>query len=682
MDTPRTDPRRYLPAVLLAVAGSLLSVAAFVATRGTTRATLEAEFQRRTGDRAQAIRRALEEQFSAVRAMGAFVSVVGVPERAAFVDFVSPLYRELVGCHALGWVPRVRPEDVGLHERSARADGAPDEYEVWGEDARDGRNELHPVQLLFPLTSNNAEAVGFDLASEPVRREALERARDRGELTITGRVTLVQETEGRHGVLIVYPCYDGPVPGTVAERQERLVGFVTGVVRIADVVDEGLSFLRPGGIDMRLVDASDGGVPRVLHEHASRSDARHAPGARPAFRRATELELGGRTWIIEHSSAAAFEALRSSAPLGLLVVGLCITALTSGYLAARSGHVTRRERLVQEREVARRATAAARAALRESEVGLARTLDSLEEVVWKLDAETLAPLALNSAAEKVLGRPASAFLAEPGLWFEIVHPGDEARLRAVVRRALEHGMASGEYRVVHPSGEVRWVQVRAARRGGVLEGLALDVTTRLRAEDQRRALADELDHRVKNILATVIGLAQQSFADGRSVEAFRATFDGRLRALARTHDALARSHWRGVEMAELVQLTLQASDPARLTLGGQVVLLPAHVSGPLALGLHELATNAIKYGALGGESGHLSVNWTVSERGLVTIEWCEEHLRGVPPCPAPGVGTRLVTGLLEHELGGQVHVAYEPRGVRWCLRFSLAGAPVDEPVRA
>lgn len=213
-------------------------------------------------------------------------------------------------------------------------------------------------------------------------------------------------------------------------------------------------------------------------------------------------------------------------------------------------------------------------------------------------------------------------------------------------------------------------------------GTFVDITERKDAERRQKLLTDELDHRVKNNLASVMGLAARTLDASRSLSRFRESFMGRLRAMARTHDALARARWEGADLGEIARLvigTFADEREQRLTLEGPTVLLPARLALPLSLALHELATNAVHHGALSLPGGHVELHWTPPQPdGMIRLNWEES---GGPKPRKPrrqGVGLQLIEGLITYEAGGRLDMAFEPTGLR-CAIDLPAPEPDHEP---
>jgi two-component sensor histidine kinase len=183
-----------------------------------------------------------------------------------------------------------------------------------------------------------------------------------------------------------------------------------------------------------------------------------------------------------------------------------------------------------------------------------------------------------------------------------------------------------------------------------------------RGQSRQRMMMAELDHRVKNTLAAILSLADLTMMTSSSMDSFSKTFSGRLRAMARTHEALASQRWEGVNMEELVRLTVAPMANKRLSIGGEQVILPARASSPVCMALHELATNAAKYGAINVPTGTIDIRWDVDQEGMLNIHWRESGITGLKAPTRVGFGTQLIHGAIGHELGGRVSMKYEDPG--------------------
>jgi PAS domain S-box-containing protein len=203
--------------------------------------------------------------------------------------------------------------------------------------------------------------------------------------------------------------------------------------------------------------------------------------------------------------------------------------------------------------------------------------------------------------------------------------------------------------------------------------MLLDISDRKQAESRQKVLIDELNHRVKNTLATVQSLAAQTARHAEALPDFMSKFQNRLLAVARAHDLLTRRHWEAAALGSLaneVLAPMASSAQRRMTVEGPVLDLTPRAALSLTMALSELATNAAKYGALSSEHGTLSLLWEHREESggvnMLAIEWLERGGPLVKPPTRRGFGGRLMERCIEGDLGGVLDLAFEPEGVR-CL---------------
>jgi two-component sensor histidine kinase len=201
-----------------------------------------------------------------------------------------------------------------------------------------------------------------------------------------------------------------------------------------------------------------------------------------------------------------------------------------------------------------------------------------------------------------------------------------------------------------------------------------EITERKRAEEQQTILVAELNHRVKNILAVVQAVSAQTIRASSSLTTFKGAFAGRIQALSIAHDMLTRTRWIGIGLSELLEAVLAPyRNEGRIVLDGAPVLLPARVIVPLSMVLHELATNASKYGSLSASQGAVHLRWEIIQNGTpqVRIVWSEH---GGPPVNASkrtGFGTTLIQRVIAYDLEGEVDVSFAPQGVHATMTFPL-----------
>ena len=280
-------------------------------------------------------------------------------------------------------------------------------------------------------------------------------------------------------------------------------------------------------------------------------------------------------------------------------------------------------------------------------------------------------------------------------WKARLDSGDLTRLDAERNQSFKDRQRERftEYRIRRPNGEARWIESRSlisySSEGRALRmlGVNIDVTERKRDEAHKAMLMAELDHRVKNALACVSVIAQQSRERSRSLDEFLAVLDGRIQSLANTHTLLSRGRWQGVSLAALVhsQLAPCAAD-GNTRVEGPDAVLAADATQAVGMVLHELVTNAVKYGALSTSMGLVSVRWSWRQNGdarrWLGLEWEES---GGPRVVAPsevGYGTTVIRDLIPYELGGSVDLAFAATGVRCLLKIPVEWLRSGEVVTA
>jgi PAS domain S-box-containing protein len=266
------------------------------------------------------------------------------------------------------------------------------------------------------------------------------------------------------------------------------------------------------------------------------------------------------------------------------------------------------------------------------------------------------------------------------------HPQDRDRVVQGFAAALESGAESfeTEYRIVRPDGQLRWIfgRGRVVRDGSGApvrySGIDIDITERKRQEDRLRIVTHELRHRANNTLAVLQAMARQTLRASVDLDDFEVRFDGRIRALADANDLLVKGDWRGVEVSALVEAQLRPfveGAEGRLALTGPPVELNPKAVQTIGLALHELATNASKYGALSTADGTINVDWLVHPGEQLEITWRES---GGPPVMRPersGFGHFVIETMVKSTLSAEVTVDFAPDGVCWKASFTLGEAP-------
>ncbi len=259
----------------------------------------------------------------------------------------------------------------------------------------------------------------------------------------------------------------------------------------------------------------------------------------------------------------------------------------------------------------------------------------------------------------------------------LIHPEDWDGLRSAFDEISANGQTSQtEFRVLRPNGELRWcigtaaATVDASGRVVRISGVTVDITERKETEQRQALLTREVDHRARNALAVTQSIVRLTRAG--TIKSYIAAVEGRVGALSRAHTLLSESRWEG---ADLVRLVDEELSPYRTSVdkiaarGPQVSLRPV-TAQILALALHELATNAAKYGALSSPAGKVELTWDLQAGGL-TLQWAETDGPAARPPAAQGFGTRIITASVASQLGGHAVFDWRPEGLHCTLSVPL-----------
>jgi two-component system, chemotaxis family, CheB/CheR fusion protein len=316
----------------------------------------------------------------------------------------------------------------------------------------------------------------------------------------------------------------------------------------------------------------------------------------------------------------------------------------------------------------------AEAALRQSEQRFEQAISGVSAIVYEVDVGTgIVTWAGN--IKRIFGVAGEDIEPTVEWWLARLHPDDRPALQAAITEINSEvrGQFELEYRLRHEDGQWLTIWDRGYVEGEhgrptKVIGFAIDITDRKRSEERLKLLTRELNHRVKNILATVAAIIQQSKTE-RAAEEYAEALRGRIEALARAHELLSTSRWEGVDLRSLFETELApwaSEDGKNVRLEGCDVILTAPAAQSLAMAIHELATNAAKYGALSQPSGRVDVSWrsdTGAGTRLLRIEW---HESGGPPVESPGrkgFGSLMLNTIVPHELGGRVDLDYGKGGL-------------------
>lgn len=316
---------------------------------------------------------------------------------------------------------------------------------------------------------------------------------------------------------------------------------------------------------------------------------------------------------------------------------------------------------------------AAETRLRESEARFRILLETAPALIFATDAEGRNSF-VNERYQRYTGLPFDELCGDG--WQSVVHPDDRsAALAESVDMLARPRPMERRMRIRRHDGEWRWFLSRTepvldveGNTGIHWLGVSIDIEEQVRAEERERLLAQEVDHRAKNLLAVVQSIVQLTRAD--DAEAFRGGVNGRIQALARSHGLLAAARWEGVDLQTLVDEELAAfagRGAEAVRIAGPAIRLRPAAAQSLGLVLHELATNAAKHGSLSVAEGRLDVTWLLADAApgqrQLELRWREHGGPAVSPTTTRGFGSTVIRASVERQLKGEVAMDWRPEGL-------------------
>lgn len=313
---------------------------------------------------------------------------------------------------------------------------------------------------------------------------------------------------------------------------------------------------------------------------------------------------------------------------------------------------------------------------------LQAVLDNASYAIFLMDDRQQC-IYMNAAAEQLTGYTLAEILRLDKPLHDIIHhtrpdgrhfPLSEC---AIDRAFPEHNQMRGEEMFVHRFGHFYPVAFCASpvrddaskTIGTIIE--VRDISMEKRAEAMQRVLINELDHRVKNTLATVQAIARQTF-HGSDPVALN-SYMSRLKALSKAHEMLTRNQWEPTSLDDITGSAAQTFGPDRFTLSGPEIMVDPKMAVSLTMALHELATNAVKYGALSTPAGHVRISWChrPPDDSVLELVWAESGGPPVTPPQRTGLGMRLIEDQLSHEFDGRTTMDFVPAGLVCTIRLTI-----------
>jgi PAS domain S-box-containing protein len=325
------------------------------------------------------------------------------------------------------------------------------------------------------------------------------------------------------------------------------------------------------------------------------------------------------------------------------------------------------------------------AALRDSEARFRQFAEASSDALWIRDADTLRWEYISPAFETIYGVPRALVQRGNHLaqWTGLMLAEDRPRALKGVDRARAGECVSFEFRVLRQAdGEIRRLRTRsfpmvdAFGRVQRIGGICQDITASVSAAEHQEFLLSEMQHRVRNMFAVIRSIVRRTGDSSESVQDFASHLEGRIASLARVQSVVTRDPLAGFDLAELVADELRAGaahEGRQFSLSGPSVRIRAKAAESIGLALHELATNALKYGALTLPRGFIRIAWRLEDVDSSTwlvLDWIETGMSGcVPGTQRVGFGTVLLEQMLPYDLGARVVSRFEPSGLRCEIRL-------------
>jgi PAS domain S-box-containing protein len=627
--------RKSLPALVLVIGFAVTGAAAWVAD--VYLAGAEAgQAARRTEGATSAVRLALDRVATAVRAVRAMYAADLVTSDQ-FTRFARTLTRTQT-IRTLGFYRRVGEASREAYEQRFTTEPAAS-LGIWERDASgnpvpaEDRPNYFVIESGF-ISDGSQPSYGFDVASDPERRAEIERALQRFELVASGEMRF-SPGDRATGMLLYDPVLD---------REGSVLGVATATLTMDQLEQTATRVSGVIGISVEIGDALPSGEAEQEDERAS------AEGTRRTF------SLGGRSWTVTVAPATEQANVRRWILALIIGLGLTSTVAILAFLVSMS----------QTAEVT-----SARARLR-------AMLDGLGPLAWLLGPDGTV-LNANRAATAAFGMEEADMLGRP--FWELL-TGDRGKADTEqIRDAIRGAAAGNDARFDFSIGDdddrhVFDLWIRCKELTGNLVASAVDVTPRYESEQAQLLLMRELDHRIKNTLQVIQAVIRRTAKAQRTVEGFERSLLGRVGAMSRAHELLAEEKWLGANVTTLVRQETQSFDAGGNAINASGPGLRLNPKAALAIGLamHELGTNASKYGSLSSPQGTVDISWSVDRSGAepeLVLRWQET---GGPPVREPehrGFGSMLIERSIAYELDGNATVEYRREGLICTIRAPL-----------
>jgi PAS domain S-box-containing protein len=499
--------RIVLPYLILVLGSSFTFLVSFYFSK-LTAAQDQSRFTRSVQEIDDRIRARLQTSIALLRAGTGLFAASDFVDREEFERFVHQieLQKNYPGIQGIGFSQRLRPNEIPALIERMKLDGFPD-FRIWPDNPR---SEYNIIVYLQPMNNRNHLAIGFDMATEAVRRQAMEAARDIGTPMASGRVVLVQEptTQQQYGFLIYAPVYkNGADISTVKARQDALLGFVYSPFRSDDFIATVLTD-KNYDVSFKIYDGTDVKPEAVLHDSPSEPKSE--------LNKQTTIDFAGRTWTLVHTAKPSFELSSSRAwvpytfAAGLLLSWLFF-GVTRAQINARSRAESAASELAESEATIRKTLTEreqAEDALRESEERYRELVENANDIVYVLDFDGCIT-SINKAAAMILGYSQDELLEmkiTDVLSSDSIMVGEQMLTSGHQRTNYEVDVVTKANRVLTLETSNKLIAKGSQAVG--IQGIARDISTRRRAEEALREADQRALSEYERLLERMSGLAQ------------------------------------------------------------------------------------------------------------------------------------------------------------------------------
>ena len=392
----------------------------------------------------------------------------------------------------------------------------------------------------------------------------------------------------------------------------------------------------------------------------------------------------GTSWETAHFTVSYSPVPDPSSPTG--IGGVLVTAVeTSERLKIESALEFKTQELTEANRQLRDGQALYRSALAAGRMGTWETDLVAKTRLWTPEGMVLFGINLQDGRGHVGG--------DQDEYWSALHPDDRYLMKKFHELADKQDLFTSEYRVVWPDGTILWLRghgrVVARTPDGKahrLISIVADVTERRAAEEHAQFLMNELSHRSKNLLAVIQSIARRTARTTTTMEEFEGRFGRRLQGLAASHDVLVRNSWQGAPLADLMRqqlLPFMDIQSSRVELTGPDVVVTAEAAQAIGLAIHELATNAVKYGALSLPAGKVKISWVFAGQSLASrqllLKWVEQAGPRVVPPSRNGFGHLVIGEMIERSLNAKVALEFVTNGLEWSVSIPATNLVIEAP---